>query len=202
MPHLDYKRIRATYGGTWLKTGEIELDPEFLNLIGQTLVDIIETESKNEFIKRDWSHNDPMGGPPIGQSFKFEVLGDRTIVLKSSYYGLAELTSPEGIPERRMTWLTQQGAKRRMPDKRYKKGYRPSSTNASPLVVPLTTKEGEVIFRMAPLRMAEAWIHPGIARFTFVQRALKKARLKIADMVQEYCGNVISAGIAKALSDD
>lgn len=178
------------------------MDVSVLEIIGQVLVDTIKTEAVNEFAKRGWSTNDPMGGPPIGESFKYEILGKRTVVIRSTFYGLAELTSKEGIPERRMTWLTQQGAHKDL-DKN--KGNQPPkkfrSVNNMPLVVPITTRTGEVIFRTAPLHMADAWVHPGIARFNFMERALKKARKKVDEIMTEYCGNVISAGIAEKLND-
>jgi len=204
MPRIDYNRIRAAYGKTWAKTGDVEIDDSILQLIGETLVSVVKIEAKNEFVKREWSMNDPMGGPPIGESFKYEILGERTVVLKSTFYGLAQLTSKEGIPERKMTWLTQQGQMRNVqPPKDYSviPKVKSTSPSSSPLVVPLTTETGEVIFRMAPLRMADAWVHPGIARFNFMRRAVKKAKAKVDKIMTEYCGNVISAGIAEAFNN-
>jgi len=211
MPRIDYNRIRATYGKTWAKTGKIEIDESVLNLIGEILVETVRIEAKNEFVKRGWSMDDPMDGPPIGDSFRYEILGERTVVLKSSFYGLAELTSKEGIPERKMTWLTQQGAKRNVKTREQrlreanmpglKTKFKSTSPSSSPLVVPITTDTGEVIFRMAPLRMSDAWIHPGIARFNFMERALKKARVKVESLMSEYCGNVLSAGMAEVIND-
>ena len=203
MPRIDYNRIRATYGKTWAKTGAIEIDGSILDLIGETLVSVVKIEAKNEFVKREWSQNDPMGGPPIGESFKYEILGESTVVLKSTFYGLAQLTSKEGIPERKMTWLTQQGQMRNIqPPNDFipKSKFKSTSSNSSPLVVPLTTDTGEVIFRMAPLRTSDAWIHPGIARFNFMERAVKKAKAEVDTIMTEYCGNVISAGIAEAFN--
>ena len=76
-----------------------------------------------------------------------------------------------------------------------------TSSSSKPLVVPLTTSTGEVIFRMAPLRTADAWIHPGIARFNFMERAVRKAKIQVDKIMTEYCGNVISAGIAEVFND-
>lgn len=187
---VDYRRVRAAYGKTWAKTGEIKIPPEVLHVIGQTIVRIVSTEAKNEFTKRGWSQDDPMGGPPVGESFKYEILGARTIVVKSTFYGMPELTSKEGIPERKMSWLTQQGQKRTL-KKRIGPNTKFRSTKSSPLVVPLTTDSGEVIFRIAPLRTRDAWIHPGIARFTFMERAFKKARAKVDEIMTECFGNLM-----------
>tara|TARA_B100000212_G_scaffold301684_1_gene247586 strand:- start:9 stop:581 length:573 start_codon:yes stop_codon:yes gene_type:complete len=43
--------------------------------------------------------------------------------------------------------------------------------------VPMVDKQtGEVIVRTTPLKVADAWIHPGIARHTFINKGLKRAR--------------------------
>ena len=52
-----------------------------------------------------------------------------------------------------------------------------------PLVVPLKTKGGQVIFRTAPLKMQNAWVHPGIARFTFMQKGIKKGRKACIEII-------------------
>ena len=41
--------------------------------------------------------------------------------------------------------------------------------------VPLRTKDGDIVFRAAPLTADRAWIHPGIARHNFIQRAYDRA---------------------------
>jgi hypothetical protein len=194
----DASRVRATYGRTWAKTGKLEVSKEFLDEIGLLIVSIVRTEARNEFAKRGWSGKDPMGGPDIGDSFKHEVVGDSTIVIKSSFYGITELTSDEGIPERRMTWLTQNRSGWKPPTRKAMvKAPKPKGTR-KPLVVPLTASDGEVIFRMAPLTMADAWIHPGIARFTFMERALRKGRKLWEKMIAEWTVEVIAGGFEEA----
>jgi len=189
----DAARVRATYGRTWAKSGKLEVSKAFLDQIGKLIVDIVRTEAKSEFSKRGWSEKDPKGGPNIGESFWHEILGDSTIVVKSSFFGMAELTSSEGIPERKMTWLTQEKNGWKPP--KMGEGYpRPKGTK-KPLVVPLTTDTGEVIFRMAPLTTADAWIHPGIAKFTFMQRAMRKGRKLWLQMIAEWTTQVIAGGL-------
>lgn len=191
----DARRVRATYGGTWAKTGKLEVSKEFLDEIGRLIVAIVRDEAKAEFSKRGWSGKDPQGGPGIGDSFWHEISGDNTVVIKSSFWGLKELVSPDGIPERRMTWLTQEKVKwkPKVPGKRFRgKGAR------KPLVVPLTAENGEVIFRMAPLKTADAWIHPGIARFTFMQRAMRKGRKLWLKMIAEWATEVIAGGLEES----
>lgn len=59
----------------------------------------------------------------------------------------------EGRDAYPMTWLTQQrGA----------------------FLVPIHRPDGTVVIRTAPFSIGDAWIHPAIARHTFIQRALNR----------------------------
>lgn len=50
--------------------------------------------------------------------------------------------------------------------------------------VPIRRSDGTVVFRATPLTTAEAWVHPGVARHTFVQRAYERAfEESVAEMV-------------------
>ena len=175
---------RKTYGGPWSKITGIPVTREMLKAIGQCLVDELSRESKKDFSKRGWSGKDPGGGPRIWDSFSYDILGASTLVLKTSFYGMARLIRGD-IPPRKMTWLTQEGKDmaparyRKTPTERWSKG-----GGARPLVVPMQDRNsGMVIFRTAPLTMSEAWVHPGIAKFTFFERALRKGREKCAGIV-------------------
>lgn len=176
------RRIRGTYGGTWGSKMELELTPQLLKKIGECLVKHFAREALKDFAKRGWSVKDPMGGPSIGNSFSYRIKGNRTVEVMSTFYGLDALVSGD-IPEHRMTWLTQeaQGVATRR-----------SGVKRTSLVVPLRADNGEVIFRTAPLKMADAWVHPGIAKFTFVQRAMTKAR--------EECIQLMAQGLVDQLA--
>jgi len=107
-----------------------------------------------------------------------------------------------GIPSRKLSWLTQ-GAKNKSPNKykltdaekesRMKKAGRVSKGQRRPLVVPVKTGGGTVVFRTAPLRTSSAWIHPGIAKFTFMERGIKKGR--------ELCAQILGEEVMQALSE-
>ena len=144
-----------------------------------------------------------MGGPNIGDSFSFSISGERTVEILSSFYGVAELAQGS-IPERKMVWLTQ-GSKERSPARykmteaerrqkaarkaaaarKAKAGVKMTRRERLPLVVPLRDKAGQIVFRMAPLTTAKAWIHPGIAKFTFAQRAIRKAKEQCIEVLKE-----------------
>lgn len=187
-------RIRGVYGTPWSRlAGGITLSPKILNQLGKCLVDAIVTEAKKDFAKRGWSGQDPMQGPPIWDSFSYKIVGRSTIEILSTFYGIAEMVSGD-IPSRRMDWLTQERkdhfpssykltpAERRA---KMRRGGRLSKGQRRPLVVPIKSDAGTVIFRTAPLKTSEAWIHPGIARFTFMERGIKKGREQCAQILGE-----------------
>jgi hypothetical protein len=53
-------------------------------------------------------------------------------------------------------------------------------------VIALRSKNGNVIFRNAPLRLNQAWVHPSVARFDFIEKGIQrgkdKALLRIRQM--------------------
>jgi len=196
-------RIRGVYGTPWSKLAKgIPISQRILHKLGACLVKAVSKEAKAYFAKRGWTGEDPMQGPPIWDSFSYRIRGKSTVEILSTFYGLAEMTAPGGIPNRRMEWLTQQ-RKEQFPS-RYnltegerrrgmKRGGRISKGERLPLIVPIKTDAGTVILRTAPLKISEAWIHPGIARFTFMEKAIKKGR--------EQCAAILGEELIKHLSE-
>jgi hypothetical protein len=79
---------------------------------------------------------------------------DNTVEVSSSWPWIDLITYGTQGPYR-MTWLTQaQGVHK----------------------VPLRGKHGELVIRSTPLTTDKAWIHPGIARHTFIERAFRRAK--------------------------
>ena len=154
---------------------------ETLRRIGEIYVRFLRYEAREEFHRRGWSLRDPMGGPDIGDSFSYRILKSQVEIL-STYYGMDVLVHRD-IPSRRMYWLTQE-YKGQSPERfgRKRTIWREGKT---PLVVPITQKDGTVVFRTAPLKMKDAWVHPGIARFTFWERAIRKAGPKVLQIIAE-----------------
>jgi len=184
---------RRLYGTPWSKLSGVPIDKNVLKDLGKCLVKVIAKEAKKDFAKRGWSGRDPAGGPDIWDSFRYEILGQSTLVIKSSFYGMAELVMGD-IPPRKMTWLSQE-AKDKQPN-RYRRtpmekklkmtqSGRVFAGQRRPLIVPIKERSGEVVFRTAPLRTAEAWIHPGIAKFTFFERAIRKGREACIEIIQK-----------------
>lgn len=92
------------------------------------------------------------------ESFSYQVK-DNTIEVSSSWPWIDLVIHGTDGPYR-MKWLTQ--------DKGVYK-------------VPLRGKHGEVLIRSTPITTDKAWIHPGIARHTFVERAFRRAQRDCMD---------------------
>jgi hypothetical protein len=194
------QKIRNVLGGPLAKLMGIPITRELLGAMGQSLVQILAAESKTYFAKRGWDGHDPMGGEPIWRSFTWKIRGKSTLEISSTFYGMSELANGD-IPSRRMTWLTQQ-AKDQHPENyelspkekrlKMKKAGRVLKGERLPLIVPIQTQGGSVEFRTAPLTIGDAWIHPGIARFTFYDTAVRKWRQQCADIVAKAVAEAIS----------
>lgn len=188
-------RVRGTLGGVAAKKLEVPVTPELLKRLGECLVDSFAREAKKDFAKRGWSGRAQDGSADIGESFSYRIRGDRTVEVVSTYPYIAELISQDTKPHK-MTWLTQEAKKNNptafpLTPREQALGMKPGGKRL-PLVVPLKSESGTIIFRMAPLTFADAWIHPGIARFTFVQRAAKQGRAGcIAIIKQEVLAAVV-----------
>ena len=113
-------------------------------------------------------------------SFSWNVSGKSTIEIRSTWPTASAHTSVPGEGGNKkatkpypMTWLTRPQVK----------------------TVPIITQEGRVIFRTAPLTTTNAWIHPGFLRYTFIERGVKKGRVKVfEDMAEEIVGLFLAQG--------
>lgn len=187
------ERLRGVYGGPFERLSKIPTDRNVLNRLGDCLIKVLAKEARKDFVKRGWSGRDPHGGPPIWDSFSHQIRGQSTLEIVSSFWGINEMASGE-IPSRRMVWLTQEAKddkpqryKRTKTERKFKmkRSGRVSKGERMPLIVPLKSRSGQVIFRVAPFTTQDAWVHPGIAKFTFVQRALKKGREQCAIIIRD-----------------
>jgi len=170
VPKKTEVRIRGVYGGPWARLAgtEIPLSRETLNRLGQAIVDSIVKEAKKDLAKQGRSptpKGQPEGLPSTGSffdSFGFRIRGKKTVEITSKWPWIHQIR--DGRPPYKMTWLTQQ------------KGV---------YQVPMPQPDGTVLVRMAPLQTKDAWIHPGFARHTFLQRGVKKARDEMAKIIGE-----------------
>jgi len=141
------------------------MDPqkEFMTEVGDVVLKAIVYEAKKDFAKSGAPGNAGGSKKTIFDTFKVKVVGTNSLQIVSDWPGIEQMTgqgskaakdeTPGAYP---MTWLTQ--ANPRLKGK----------------PIPIVTKKG-LIFRMAPLAGEGFWIHPGIQKYGFVQKGIKRA---------------------------
>lgn len=186
----DKLRIKGAYSGPMAERAKVPINRKVVQKLGRCLVQIFSEEAKKDFAKRGWSGHAKDGSKPIWDSFSYRISGERTIEILSTFPDIALLTRGD-LPEQDMVWLTQE-AKDKNPtnypltEGERKRGMkltgRVSDGERLPLVVPLK-KGSTVVLRTAPLTFDNAWVHPGIARFTFMERAMRRGRKECAQLL-------------------
>lgn len=160
-------RVRAVLGGPLSRGLELNvpLSKATLEAMGKIIVDSIVKEAKKDFAyqgNRPTPEGKPEGIPSTEEFFKsfaFHVRGDSTIEITSSWPWISQVI--EGRKPYPMTWLVQPGVNQ----------------------VPIMQRNGTVLIRTAPFTIGDAWIHPGFAKHTFVQRGIRKAKSKLAEAI-------------------
>lgn len=108
-------------------------------------------------------------------SFTFQITG-KVIEIVSTWPTAEAHTKPGRDSPRKMTWLVQ-------PKVKY---------------VPIITGEGKVIVRTAPMSTTNAWVHPGFARYNFIERGVRKGRQAVLDgMGQRILDLAVEQGVFK-----
>jgi hypothetical protein len=128
---------------------KFEMPLELMNFYGKTLVAEISKEAKIAAKKFSIVPDTPK----FYNSFSYKVLGKEVRVV-TSWPWVDPLI--QGTPKFPMTWLTQE------------KGV---------TKVPIFQKDGTVVIRTAPLTVKDAWIHPAIAKHTFLQKGIESAKV-------------------------
>ena len=176
---IKVKELRGAYGKPLENKMAVKLTKSDLNRFGSLCVKYIVEEAR---AAARYSTSLPKK-EAFYKSFGYKIVGSSTVKITSTwdwveiYQGLQSQGFEDdpafGKPRPfRMTWLT-----------------RSKGVRAVPFV---DKKTGQVIVRTAPLKTQDAWIHPGIARHTFISKGMKRAR-------EEFIGETIKGAIAKAL---
>lgn len=100
----------------------------------------------------------------IGQGGKIKILSNWRWVKK-----YLERREPY-----RMTWITREAGSKR--------------------VIPIKTKSGEVEFRNAPVKLQDAWVHPAIAKFNFIETGIKKGEKRAISRASQYMARQLRGG--------
>lgn len=151
-----------------------EYDRPLMMKIGRTMVRFVSLASREYMKKIGWSGKDPRGGPAIWDSFSYKI-SNKNIEILSTFWGLKDLVRV-GIKPKKMVWLTAgAGGPRKV---RFRGPQR--------RVIPIKGKNGNVEFRSVPLKTSDAWIHHGIARFNFLDNAIRKGRVECKRITSQY----------------
>lgn len=170
-------RVRGVYGKPWSQMGgDIPVTKEVLHKLGKALVESVVKEARVDAAKQGFSGR----GTPVGlpddetffKSFSYQIVGKSTVAILSTWPLIRQHV--EGRPSYEMKWLTHN-----------KLGGKP---------VPILKRDGTVIFRMAPFRSGDFWIHPGFARHTFIERGVRKGREAAAEIILEEVMEMLAKG--------
>lgn len=168
------RRIGGVYGKPWSRMADkpIVMSDEVLKRLGKMLVESVVAEAQKDFAKQG-ANAQP--GAPEGlpnsknffNSFHYRISGKSTIEIYSDWPYIQQVI--EGRDPYPMTWLL------------------------GGMVVPIK-KGGVTLFRTTPMKKEDAWIHPGFARHTFLQRGIKKGREQMAQIMVEEAIKTLSGG--------
>ena len=160
------KKVRGSYAGTLSKKmdkkGRYKMSKAILNKYGQHLVDYIKVEAKKDMARRR-AVGAPVGlpnSPRFWDSFSYRIKGSSTVEIYSTWPWIDGLI--EGRPAGPMKAHTQ------------------ANPQLKGKAIPFY-KDGTVLFRMAPSKDGKLWIHPGIAKHTFIERGVKKCKQALMD---------------------
>lgn len=182
-------RIRGVYAKPLLKRdapNTARMPLPMLKKAGEILLDSIKKEIKKDMAKTAGlrGRGKPVPIPDSTKfvdSFSYKIKGNSTIEIVSSWPTAEAHTIVPGASggdagatePYRMTWLTGPRIK----------------------TVPIVTQDGQVIFRSAPLTAGDAWIHPGFLRYTFIERGVRKGRVRVMEeLAQEIVELFLSKG--------
>lgn len=161
-------RIKTTRGKTWAKLENADfVTEEFLHKVGKLLVDTIVFEAGKDFAKQG-NKPTPRGiaeGMPrtlnFFDSFSYKVDSSKGVVsIFSSWPWIDQII--DGRPPYPMEWLTKE------------KGVN---------WVPMEQEDGTKLLISTPVSAADAWVHPGFKRHTFMRRAYENSRRKMEKLV-------------------
>jgi len=137
--------------------------PAMMKKIAQIILDTVLDEAKKDIAKGLGLAGEKAGLPNSDKflkSFYYQIDGEY-IEIVSDWPTAEALT--EGRPPFPMWWLTKEG------------GTKKASMRVG----------GNKVVRTTPIRMKDAWIHPGFYKYTFLERGARKGREKAIQMLVE-----------------
>ena len=137
----------------------MKYDKPALEAFGKKWVKYLKQEAKKDALKSTFMPR----SRAFYDSFSYAIEPNGMVVIYSTWEWLELIT--EGTRGRyKMAWLT------------HEKGVD---------VVPMAQKDGTVALRRTPLTIGKAWVHPKIAKHTFINRAYERAIGELLGEVME-----------------
>jgi hypothetical protein len=125
-----------------------KIDERVLDIFGEEIVKAVRLQAKRA---AGMSPSIPRTNKFI-ESFGYEIVGGDSIKLTSTWPWVKHYLKRRA--PYRMGWLSRErGAKK---------------------VIALRDKNGEVIFRNAPLKMNNSWVHPAITKYDFIEEGMRR----------------------------
>lgn len=181
---------QGIYSGTLAKklnkalTDKLEdpaLKKKLLEKLGRSLVDHIIFEGRKDLARAGKSPRGkpiPNGGG-LGEGFfstvKYRIKGKSTIEVYSDWKWLESLI--KGMPKTKMSSLVAN---------RNTNLWRNGKNGKVRKTLPISDGKGGVVFRVAPLNLEDAWVHPGISKHTFWDRGVRKWRRNASKIISDF----------------
>jgi hypothetical protein len=171
----DIRTARRVYGTPWSKLSGVELSRDILQKVGKIIAEEIANEARKDYMRKGRTpRGEPMSLPNTKRffdSFDVEISGERTILITTTWPWIER--HMEGRDPFKMWWLTQARGI-------YK--------------VPMIQDDGRVLIVSTPATLADAWIHPGALKFNFVNRGVKKGRIRAVKEITQELLKMLLAG--------
>jgi len=130
---------------------------KYMDIFGEEIIDGIEYQAREASRLYDAVPREER----FFKSFFYEKEG-RDIVIYSKWEWITKYL--QDSDPKRMDWLTNQA-------------------NSSLSVIPLKDEKGQMIFRTVPLLKNDAWIHPAIKRWTWIEKGVARGTNKAINRI-------------------
>jgi hypothetical protein len=149
---------------------EVPITKEVLKIFGEEMVKGVREEAKRAAGLGTGIPNTK----DFLDSFYYEIVKGGAIKIRSDWQWVKKYLERKDPYE--MNWLTRK-------------------SNQEQKVVPIKDKQtGDVVFRTLPIKTQDRWIHPGIAKFNFVETGVERGRVKAMRRVDFYLSQKIKEG--------
>ncbi len=169
-------KVKSIYRSPLSKGSDVTMTRDDMMTLGRSMVAHVVREARMDFkrfglVKRK---GDPAGIPDTEEffrSFGFVLGSENTVSLTCSWPTIDALIN--GRDPFKMTWLTQE---------------------RGVSVVPMKGTGNVVLFRSTPLKLADAWVHPGVRKHNFIRRGLDKAKAEVMKTLKERAVGTVLSG--------